>query len=205
MRMSERRYDRDRRALDVGAKLVDFEVRTTTICNLTGLSATRIRMLYRACGVGAGSPLIRHRGCAPRSIDTLLAKTNARSEAACLLGLCKLMGVEAKEAAAARLDLVSSDRLCEVYATYRAMMPHARFTFEQLLLLLATTDRGTVLKTDCCPHCNALILVDRLDLADPICLQCDTAAGAYLPNEQLRPMRAAERRGRYLTGRRARG
>jgi hypothetical protein len=197
MRMSEKRYDRDRRALDVGAKLVEYEVRTTTISNLTGLSATRIRMLYRACGVGAGSRTVRHRGCAPRSTEALLAKPWARSEAACLLALCDLMGVDGKAYAGSRRDLANSDRLCEVYATYRTMMPNARFTFEQLLLLVVATAREVTLKTGTCPHCRALVVVDQLALRAPICFHCDTVVETFIPQAETRQLKVAEGRGTY--------
>src|SRR5262245_6007045 len=94
MRVSDERYAKDRRALEVAARLIDFEARTSTIRQLTGLADTRIRSLSKACGVdGRTGSRVRHRGSSPSRIGNLLGKDKTKSEAAALLGLCQLMGV----------------------------------------------------------------------------------------------------------------
>ena len=93
MRISEQRYTRDRRALDVAARLIDFEARTGTIRELTGLADGSIRSLSKACGIDSRSPKLRHRGASPRKVNNLLGKARPRNEAAALLGLCQLMGL----------------------------------------------------------------------------------------------------------------
>ena len=45
MRISEQRYTKERRVLDVATRLIDFEARTGTIRELTGMVDGRIRSL----------------------------------------------------------------------------------------------------------------------------------------------------------------
>ena len=82
MRISDQRYAKDRRALDVAARLIDFEARTNTIRKLTGLADGRIRNLSKACGVnGRSGTRLRHRGASPHCVAALLGKVRLKNEA----------------------------------------------------------------------------------------------------------------------------
>jgi hypothetical protein len=177
MRVSEQRYARDRRALDVATRLLDFEARTGTIRELTGLSDGCIRSLSKACGGKGGSgPRSRHRGASPRRVNLLLAKARAKDEAAALLGVCLLMGLISESPGAApapALDgLARAERLCDAYWTFRYLVPEACIGFEHMQLILSAAATGEELATTHCRDCRALLVVDPLSRYSALCPQC---------------------------------
>ena len=176
MRISDQRYAKDRRALDVATRLIDFEVRTTTIRQLTGLADGRIRSLSKVCGVnGRTGSRLRHRGAPPRRITVLLGKARLKNEASALLGLCQLMGLRTEaDTAIDRWNRVArTERLCDAFWTFRYLVPEAAITFEQMLLLLSEASKGEELATTHCKKCKAFLVVDPLALYRSVCAHCD--------------------------------
>lgn len=185
MRVSDGRYAKDRRALDVAARLIDFEARTSTIRRLTGLADTRIRSLSKACGVdgqaGAGAR-VRHRGSSPRRLSNLLGKDPSRSEAAALLAICKLMGVaHASEPGSERgwSRVGRAEGLCDAYWTFRYLLPEASIGFEHMLLLLSEAAKGEDVSTTHCKGCRAFLVVDALSLYRRLCTYCSASPRTY--------------------------
>lgn len=181
MRISEQRYNRDRRALDLAARLVEFEVRTGTIRQLTGLSEGRIRSLYRACGADGrpvGRP--RHRGAPPHSVSSLLAKSRAKDEVSALLALCQLMGVMAKvrqpDADRTMSRLTRAERVCDAFWTFRYLLPEATIGFEHMLLLLGAAEKGEEIGIAECGACRAFLVVDALAAYSRLCSGCDSGS-----------------------------
>jgi hypothetical protein len=182
MRISEQRYARDRRALDVAARLIDFEARTGTIRELTGLADGSIRSLSKACGEGQSLPRLRHRGASPRRVNTLLGKVRLKNEAAALLGLCQLMGItQPQEPSSDRAltRVARAERLCDAFWTFRYLLPEASISFEHMLLLLSEAARGEDLATAHCPDCAALLVVDPLSLLKSRCTHCTELAADW--------------------------
>src|SRR5690349_678069 len=92
MRVSEDRYVRDLRRINLAQRMIRHEVRTMTICAWTGFNEERIRNLaksYEATLV----PASRHRGPPPKKIDVFLRHSILRAEAACLGGLARSFGI----------------------------------------------------------------------------------------------------------------
>jgi len=181
MRISDHRYTRDRRALDVATRLIDFEVRTNTIRQLTGLADGTIRSLSKVCGVnGRTGVRLRHRGAPPRCVTVLLRKARLKNEAAALLGVCQLMGIRTEaDVAIDRWNRVArTERLCDAFWTFRYLVPEAAISFEQMLLILSEASRGEELATTRCRKCKALLVVDPLALYRSECPHCaqDTVA-----------------------------
>ncbi len=176
MRISDERYTKDRRALDVAAMLVEFEARTGTIRRLTGLTDDRIRKLSRACGAGGHSETHRrHRGRSPQRVTHILGKTRTRSEASTLLGLCRLMGVTPAMATATERGpdrVLRAERLCDAYWTFRSLLPEATLSFEHLLLLLSEVEKSEEMTSTYCRSCNAVLVVDMLSLHASRCPHC---------------------------------
>ncbi len=176
MRISDERYTKDRRALDVAAMLVEFEARTGTIRRLTGLTDDRIRKLSRACGAGGHSETHRrHRGRSPQRVTHILGKTRSRSEASTLLGLCRLMGVTPSMATATERGpdrVLRAERLCDAYWTFRSLLPEATLSFEHLLLLLSEVEKSEEMTSTYCRSCNAVLVVDMLSLHASRCPHC---------------------------------
>jgi hypothetical protein len=177
MRISEHRYNRDRRAIEAAARLIDFEARTSTIRELTGLSDACIRRLSKVCGVdGRSTSKQRHRGASPSRVNSIMGKPRVRNEAGALLGLCQLMGVAGRPDKTAverrSTDVSRTERLCDAFWTFRYLLPQASISFEHMLLLLSKTARGVEMAATHCAHCNALCVVDALSLYDSVCSRC---------------------------------
>ena len=176
MRISEQRYARERRALDVASRLIDFEARTGTIRELTGLADGRIRKLSKACALdGRSGAKSRHRGAAPRRVNYVLDKARSKTEAAALLGVCQLMGItdprdEGFDGGITRI--ARAEQLCDAFWTFRYLLPQASIGFEHMLLLLSEAVKGEDLVTAHCHDCRAFLVVDPLSLYGRLCPQC---------------------------------
>ena len=196
MRISDQRYAKDRRALDVATRLIDFEARTNTIRRLTGLADGRIRSLSKACGVnGRSGTRLRHRGASPHSVTVLLGKARLKNEAAALLGLCQLMGISMEASTAVhRWNRVSrAERLCDAFWTFRYLVPEAAISFEHMLLLLSEASKGDELAITHCRKCKALLVVDPLALYSSVCPHCaEDAVSCRLSAEPMQYRRVAE-------------
>lgn len=200
MRISDERYTRDRRALDVAVRLIEFEARTGTIRRLTGLTDDRIRKLIRTCGVsgrtGAGR---RHRGRAPQKVTQILGKSRCRSEASTLLGLCRLMGVTPAMATAPELGIdraSRAERICDAYWTFRSLLPEASLSLEHLLLLLSELEKSQEMTSTFCRGCNAVQVVDMLSLHASRCAHC-TVHAPYRKPEPVQYACVAEESAAY--------
>ena len=186
MRISEQRYTKDRRALDVATRLIDFEARTGTIRALTGLADDRIRKLSKSCGAdGSPTSTPRHRGSSPRRVSHILGKSQSKREAAALLGVCQLMGITSElrqpERDPAPNRVARTEQLCDAFWTFRYLLPQSSISFEHMLLLLAEVTKGEEMAATHCVDCNALLVVDILSLYSSLCPHC-----AQLPTMQRR-------------------
>jgi hypothetical protein len=194
MRISEQRYSRDRRALDVAVRLIDFEARTSTIRELTGLSDDRIRKLSKDCGVdGYPGRRRRHRGASPRRVSCVLGRPRSKNEAAALIGLCQLMGVttQVRDCAPdhAPNRVARAERLCDAFWTFRYLLPQAGISFEHMLLLLTEAARGEEMATTHCTGCKALLVVDMLSLYSSLCPHCTEQAPMNHRSVSFAPLR----------------
>jgi hypothetical protein len=105
-----------------------------------------------------------------------------RSEAAAAAGLCRVLGVIPAERWAnpqkTLPSLVRGERLCYAFELYRQVVPQARLTLEQLVLLVLTVADGESWVVDYCTSCHATILTDRLSPSRRLCARCEPLAGA---------------------------
>ncbi len=203
MRISDYRYARDRKTLEIAARLIEFEARTGTIRELTGLSDTRIRSLSKECGdEGRPGGKIRHRGSSPYKVKYLLDREISRNEAAALLSMCRLMGVAAKQYAieqggpASRLR--RAEQLCDTFWTFRYLFPKTAIGFEHMLLLIDETAKGEEATILSCGNCRALHLVDPLTIYPRHCSHCaDLPHGHHIHPEFSSLRRIAEENAAY--------
>jgi hypothetical protein len=193
MRISEQRYSRDRRALDVATRLIDFEARTGTIRSLTGLADDRIRKLSKTCGTeGRATAAPRHRGSSPRRVSHLLGKSQSK-EAAALLGVCQLMGITSDtrnpEGDPGSSRIARAEQLCDAFWTFRYLLPQASISFELMLLLLSEVAKREEMAATNCPNCKALVVVDILSLYDSQCPHCAEFAPMARRSRSVSPYR----------------
>jgi hypothetical protein len=177
MRLSDDRYSRDLRRFSLALRMLAHDARLNTICAWTGFTAERVRHLCRSHrkdvpdGQGA-----RRRGRSPTKLTALLASPGLRSEVAAVAGLCRIMGViPATRLSSARQRLpgvANGERLCDALELFREIVPYARLTLEQLVLVVFALSEEEQWGIDRCTKCRAIILVDHLSLARRVCAHC---------------------------------
>lgn len=173
MRVSEDRYARDLRRIQLAHRLIRHEARTYWICAFTQQSSDRVRNLIRSYGGGVKG-LQRHRGSPPYNYSRLLAPA-LHSEASALAGIVLLWRLIPPDLVTnARRTLPSlelGEQLCKAFELFCHVVPGCAMTMDRLILLtLALAERQLLVGH--CRECNAAILVDPTDLLREHCLWC---------------------------------
>jgi hypothetical protein len=165
MRVSEDRYIRDLRRINLAQRLIHHEARTRSICAWTGLSDERVRNLYRSYGAGA-TPVQRHRGPSPSRLATFLRSPTLRSEASAIAGVAYVLGViPPRPVPNARKTLPGvelGERLCHAFEIFRRVVPESHLSIDQFILLALSLALGDELEVGHCDHCHAALLLDPL-------------------------------------------
>lgn len=188
MRVSEDRYARDLRRLNLARRLLKHQARTQSIRDWTGMTDARVRSLYRSYDP-ADVIAQRHRGPSPTATRTFIRSPILRCEASSIAGLGCLLGViPRKPIPDARHQLPgieAGERLCDVFELYRRIVPGTHFAMDQFILLTLALAEGVDLQLGRCTHCHGALLVDPLAAADnSMCWWCRQA----LLNKQTRAM-----------------
>ena len=175
MRVSEDRYSRDLRRLNLAQRLIRHEVRTQWICAWTGLSDDRVRNLFRSYDKTSGN-VRRHRGPSPTRLASFLRSPTLRSEASAIGGLaCAFGAILLTPASNARRDrpgVEAGERLCHVFELYRQIVPQSHFTMDQFIRLMIALNEGEDLEIGHCRNCHGALLLDRLGASRRLCLAC---------------------------------
>jgi hypothetical protein len=176
MRISEDRYDRERRSLELALRFLRHEARTQTIRTWTALSDDRIRKLYRSYLSRAACRLPRHRGKSPQQIAFFARSLKIQQETALLASLYCLEDLLPRqpsvEAAAALPGLARGLALCAAFEMYRAMVPSAAISFEHAVFLALALARGDQLQLGACADCGGLVVAERFPLREQHCHHC---------------------------------
>jgi hypothetical protein len=174
MRVSEDRYTRDLRRIQLAHRLIRHEVRTYWIRAFTRLTEGRIRNLLRSYGL-ATNGLHRHRGQTPRLYSRFLTPAK-HSEASALAGLAFVWHLVPEEPVRNAWRMLPSldfgEDLCDVFELFRLMVPGGTLNLDRFfLLVMALAERQ--LAVGHCSHCRALILLDPLAAKRRICVSCE--------------------------------
>jgi hypothetical protein len=195
LRLTNQRYSRDLRPLQLALRMLKFEARTGTIRRWTGLTETRIRALGKSdYAVSAGAPPVRHRGPAPYRIESILADARLRADANAVAAIASLLtpiAVTSNESLNEE-KLAMGESLCCLYETYSAIVPLRRLSFEQVVLILESIAKGECVTTVRCSSCEALLIQDALRVAVRTCRQCAKAPRALLSCVLETPAKVAE-------------
>lgn len=183
MRISDDRYSRDFRSFHLALRMLRHEARTNTISTWTGISPERVRNLSKSHRrQESAQDTERHRGPSPSQLAPLLTNPGLRSEVAAMAGLCRVLGVvpdqPVAEARKRLPSITNGERLCFALELLREVVPAARLSFEQAVLLVYALAEGERWNLDHCTSCRALILVDRLCLQRRVCVHCQREARA---------------------------
>jgi len=173
MRVSEDRYARDLRRIQLAHRLIRHEVRTYWICAFTQQTIDRVRNLLRSYEDDLEG-LKRHRGTPPHSCSKLMTPT-LHSEASALAGIVLLWRlIPAERIVNARRTLPSlelGEQLCKAFELFSHVVPGCAMTMDRTILLtMALAERQLTLGH--CRECNAAILLDPTDLPRELCLWC---------------------------------
>jgi hypothetical protein len=173
MRITDSRYDRDRLRLALAHRLIGLEARTRTIREATQLSDDRIRRIYRDYfGGSAESTVRRHRGKSPRQMSFFRRTLEHELEAATLGSLLLQCGLLRRSTQAFRPDVVDVSRFCDVYETFKSVIPEPHVTFEHAWHLWQVFCRDDEYVLSNCPGCSALWVRDTLEILPDSCPTC---------------------------------
>jgi len=173
MRISEDRYARDLRRLNLAHRLIRHEVRTQWIRAWTGLSAKRVRNLFHSYDK-ACTGVRRRRGPSPTRLAAFLR--SLRNEASAIGGLaCVLSAIpeaSADHSRAEPADLEARERLVDVFELYQEIVPHAHLKMAQFIQLVNALAEGKDLAISHCGNCHGALLVDPLGASRRLCPAC---------------------------------
>jgi hypothetical protein len=170
MRISEDRYSRDLRRLNLAQRLIRHEVRTQWIRAWTGFSERRVLSLFRAYEKTQGS-VRRHRGPAPFKATALLRSLTLRKEASAIGALARVLDVVPGKRRD-RGGLEMGEGLCQVFEFYRQLVPQSQFTMDQFIRLVMALADADELEIGHCGVCHGALLLDRLGADRRICPTC---------------------------------
>lgn len=194
MRVSEPRYHRDLRRLELARNLIELGARTRTVERWSGLSTHSIRSLYREIAAGNPSmPRCPPRGVPPGQVGFFWTSAQNKSQSTILAGFLLAFNVlpplpssvpPANLACPARGEL-----LCTAYSEFRAFVPNCALTIEHGMLLLSELVRGSEISFGNCNTCQTLVLLDRLAVRPPQCGYCEhkVRAGCAYATETKAP------------------
>lgn len=174
MRVSEDRYSRDLRRIQLAHRLVQHEVRTYWIRAFTHMTEGRVRNLLRSYGL-ATDGIHRHRGSPPRLYTRFMTAAN-HTEASALAGLAfdrHLVPEEPiRNAGRALPSLEFGESVCEAFELFRLIVPGGTLNLDRyILLVMALAERQLSLGR--CGQCQAVILLDPLGAKRRLCVSCE--------------------------------
>jgi hypothetical protein len=177
MRVSDAAYGRDLRRFNLAMRMLLHEARTRTISAWTGLSTDRVRKLSKFQRRERPQKVSRRpSGPTPRQLAALLRSPGLRTEADTIAGVCQMLKVLPNEsvanAKASLPNLARGERLCAALELFQDFVPHARLTFDQLVMLLNHLAEGEQWAMARCASCPAMVVADRLTLDRPLCEDC---------------------------------
>lgn len=185
MRVTDERYDLDRRRQELALRLVGHDARTQTVRRWTGLSDERVRKLIRDY-IRFDSGLQRHRGKSPQQVNFFLRNERTLSHAHALASLFVLFGAYQPSVGRSRAPSIKrGSLLCDAFECYQRSSPTPCIDLEHADFLLQALHRGDEIRLCWCSRCEALNLTEYVRLRSRPCRVC----GNTLPS----PWRAAAR------------
>jgi hypothetical protein len=183
MRVSEDRYTRDLRRIQLAHRLIQHEARTYWIRAFTRFTEGRIRNLLRSYGL-ASDGLHRYRGSPPRLYARLVVPKN-HSEASALAGIAFIWRLVPEEPVPNAWRTLPSldfgETVCDAFELFRHMIPGGTLNLDRfILLVMALAQRQ--LTVGHCSHCRALILLDPLGAKRRICVHCEKYPSPVAPD-----------------------
>jgi hypothetical protein len=178
MRLTDDRYNHERRCLDVALRMIRFEARTCTIQSCTGLSDDRVRKLYKSyiAHEHCAANIRRRRGKSPREIQCVLQNAQTHLQASLLAGTFASIGLltATRSASDGKNGVLLGEQLCNAYDVYTQLLSDQPLSFEHCWFLWRALAQGSDLTLRTCGHCSGLSVQDRFSLRMRTCPWCGT-------------------------------
>jgi hypothetical protein len=187
MRISDERYRRDLRRLQVAWQMILLGARTPTIMRWTRLSKYNVRKLRNEYG-GDAVPRERLRGKAPFRVEFFCKSAALRAETPALVGLLRhfrALPAVGEVTVEALPELTRAERLCTALEEFRAMCPTSEIDFERVIILMKELVRGELIRVTTCSMHPELVVHDCLVARDPSCAHCWRERSSGLPYMRL--------------------
>ncbi len=178
MRLTDRRYAREKEQLELVLRMIGHEARTCTIRRCTGLSDDRIRKVYSVYFKADGRRRVRRqRGKSPTQTAIYVKSVLHQLEATTLAKLCMAAGAVASDGArlrdtVGRRSLAFGRRMCRAYEAYRVLYPRPRFSLERAFALIEGLSLADELALRACSSCDDDYVHDPLSLDALLCPCC---------------------------------
>jgi hypothetical protein len=188
MRISDERYRRDLRRLQVAWQMILLGARTPTIMRWTRLSKYNVRKLRNEYG-GDGVPRDRLRGKAPFRVEFFCKSAALRAETPALVGLLRhfrALPAPGEVTVEELPELTRAERLCTALEEFRAICPTSEIDFERVVILMKELVRGELIRVTTCTMHPELVVHDCLVAREPMCAYCCREAHAGLPYLRIR-------------------
>ena len=182
MRLSDGRYESDRRKYTLAFSMIEYGARIRTVTRWTGLSKYRIQRLTKS--YESTTRIRRNRGRSPSNLAYFLKSLEVASESVALAYIalqCQAIPAAVVPDARASLPgIVRGEYLMNAYEVYRALLPDAHISLEHAILLIIELAERRLLALGECRSCHDLMVVDRLGARQELCPFCraPTSAGA---------------------------
>jgi hypothetical protein len=174
MRLSQNRYATDLRRRDLAIRMIEYEARTRTIADWTGLTRYQIQGMFSGYTELGEHP--RHRGVSPFQPAFFSRSLWHECESAALATLeleMDIIPAKAMPGVATQLPgLARGERLLNAFDLYRALVPKPRISLEYAVLLARELTIARTLTLRRCTRCDGLMVVDRLAPLHEDCAFC---------------------------------
>ena len=174
MRLSDNRYESDRRKYTLALSMIEHGARIRTVTQWTGLSKYRVQTLTQSYESTTRAP--RKRGESP-SQPAYFAKSKrlARESMALAYIALQMQAIPAEAVPGAQVSLpglARGERLMSAFEVYRALLPDGLISLEYAILLITALAERRTLVLSQCRSCHDVMVVDRLGRRQELCPFC---------------------------------
>jgi hypothetical protein len=183
MRLSDDRYESDRRKYTLALSMIEHGARVRTVTQWTGLSKYRVQTLTQS--YESATRARRKRGESPSQPAYFSKSIPLARESMALayiaLQMQAIPPVVTPDARASLPGLVRGERLMGAFELYRALLPDGLISLEYAILLITALAERRVLALVRCRRCHDVMLVDRLGRRQELCPFCRPTPSRVTP------------------------
>jgi hypothetical protein len=183
MRLSDDRYESDRRKYTLALSMIEHGARVRTVTQWTGLSKYRVQTLTQS--YESTTRTRRKRGESPSQPAYFSKSISLARESAALAYIAlQMQAIPPAVVADARSSLpglVRGERLMNAFELYRALLPEGLISLEYAILLITELAERRALALARCRRCHDVMLVDRLGRRQELCPFCRPTSRRLTP------------------------